>query len=228
MGNERRKADRFDVNLKAYIQDIETGEQTEIRFQNLSKEGAYFLTEFHIIPGDWVVIQMGDGLVATGQVTRSEQLFQSQFGVSIRFAQNDGAGHSGDFDGSRLVGDIYQLELREINEEAFNYYPRLKRVRDFVEANLSEPISLEEISEVAAMEKTYFSYFFHQKVGVTFSVWLQYVRIRKALELLRARERTITEVAFAVGFNELSTFQKAFKRWTSLTPRDFKRITKPS
>jgi AraC-like DNA-binding protein len=228
MGNERRRADRFDVNLQAFIEDIETGEQTEIRFQNLSKSGAYFLTEFHIIPGDWVVIQLGDGLVVTGQVTRSDQLFQNQFGVSIRFAQHTGAETDDEIGVGGVLGDFYQLELREINEEAFSYYPRLNRVRTYVQANLSEPVTLEAAAEVAAMEKTYFSYFFHQKVGITFSVWLQYVRIKQALELLRARNRTITEVAFAVGFNELSTFQKAFKRWTSLTPRDFKKIARPS
>jgi len=228
MGEERRRAVRFDVNLPAYIEDIETGEQTEIRFQNLSKTGASFLTEFHIIAGDWVVIQLGDGLIVTGRVVRSAQLFPDQFSVSIRFAQQDGdhAGHQ--LDGCHLLGDIYQLELREINEEAFSYYPRLKRVREFVAASYCEPISLEEVAEIATMEKTYFSHFFHQKIGVTFSVWLQYVRIKKALELLKTRDRTITEVAFEVGFNELSTFQKAFKRWTSLTPRDFKKITRPS
>jgi AraC-like DNA-binding protein len=35
-------------------------------------------------------------------------------------------------------------------------------------------------------------------------------------------------VAFSVGFNELSTFQKAFKRWTNLTPREFKRLARPA
>ncbi len=228
MGDEKRRAVRFDVSLPACIEDIDTGKQTAIRFQNLSKTGAYFLTEFRIIAGDWVVIQLGDGLVVTAQVVRSEELFPDQFGVSIQFAQNNGRNEVGDFDGSHLLGDIYQLELREINEEAFSYYPRLKRVRDFVESRYGESISLEEISGVAAMEKTYFSYFFHQKIGVTFCVWLQYVRIKKALELIKARDRTITEVAFEVGFNEISTFQKAFKRWTSLTPRDFKKITRPS
>ncbi len=74
---------------------------------------------------------------------------------------------------------------------------------------------------MAAIRKTYFSSYFRQRTGVTFCVCLQYERIQGALELLRALNWSITEIAYIVGFNEPSTFQKAFKRWTNLTPRDF-------
>jgi AraC-like DNA-binding protein len=53
-------------------------------------------------------------------------------------------------------------------------------------------------------------------------------RIDKALEMIGSKDHSITDVAFAVGFNELSTFQKAFKHWTNLTPSDFKRLARPS
>ena len=225
MGGERRKHARVDVNVPAFIEDVETGRQTEIRFQELSKSGACFLCEFELVPGDWVVLQLGDGLVVTGRVMRVEPLFEDRYGVSIRFAQSNAVDETNE---TLVPGDSYQLELKELNEEAFNYYPRLKRVQEFVEESYCEPLTLEDVAEVAAMEKTYFSSFFHQKIGVTFRVWLQYVRIKKALELLSTRDQSITDVAFAVGFGELSTFQKAFKRWTNLTPRDFKKINRPS
>ena len=228
MGEERRRQNRFDVNLSAFIEDIETGEQTEIRFQNLSRAGAYFLCRLEMAPGDWVVMQLGDGLLVSGKVIRAEQLFEDQFGITIRFEQNGDGEEDGDAGDDEMLRDFYQLELRELNGEAFGYYPRLKRVLGYVEAHLTESITLEAVAAVAAMEKTYFSSFFHQKIGVTFSVWLQYKRIKRALELLRARNWSITEIAYAVGFNELSTFQKAFKRWTNLTPTDFKKITRPS
>lgn len=228
MEDERRKHDRFDVNLSAQIEDVETGERTEIRFQNLSKSGGYFLAGIAMLPGDQVMMQLGDGLIVAGRVVSMEQLFEDRFGISIRFTQNETSKLAEEIESEGLLRDFYQLELRELNGEAFRYYPRLKRVLDYVEAHLTEPITLEDAAAVAAMEKTYFSSYFHQKVGVTFSVWLQYGRIKRALELLRARNRSVTEIAFAVGFNELSTFQKAFKRWTNLTPSDFKKITRPS
>jgi AraC-like DNA-binding protein len=78
------------------------------------------------------------------------------------------------------------------------------------------------------MESTYFSDFFHKKAGLTFSTWLQFLRIGKALELLRRENCSITEVASGSGFNDLSTFQKAFRKWTSLTPSEFKSIVRPA
>ncbi len=107
-------------------------------------------------------------------------------------------------------------------------YPRLERVRRRVSERYGEPIRLEDATAVPAMERTSFSAYFSRKVGVPFSAWLQYFRIGKALEMMGDRDHSVTEVAFAVGFNELSSFQKAFKRWTSLTPRDFKRLARPA
>ena len=63
---------------------------------------------------------------------------------------------------------------------------------------------------MAAMEKTYFSSFFHSKVGITFSNWLQYLRVAQAVKLLETGDYSITEVAFQVGFNDLRTFERTF------------------
>ena len=86
---------------------------------------------------------------------------------------------------------------------------------------------MEKAAGQAAMEKTYFSFFFRKKVGVTFSSWLQYLRVAKAMSMMEEMDYSITEVAYAVGFQELSTFQKAFKKWTHLTPREFKKLARP-
>ncbi len=206
-----------------------------VNLRNISKSGAFFVTDQKLVLGEPVEIKLGDGLRVTGNVVRSRLLFGDRYSIAVRFDSVPGKGNGDDKgDGiarrrdAGLVGEIYELELKECNEEAFEYYPRLKRVRDFVEKNVDDSISLAQAAEIAAMEKTYFSSFFHEKVGVTFRAWLQYLRIARALEMMSEQDHSITEVAFAVGFNELSTFQKAFKRWTSLTPRDFKRLARPA
>lgn len=197
-----------------------------VNLRNISRAGAFFITDEALPIGDSVAVKLGDGLAATGTVVRARPLFGDRFAIGVRFeglrAKEE------DNDGSDFRGEIYQLELKECNREAFGYYQRLERVRDFVIANLDESITLAQAAEVAAMERTYFSSFFHEKVGVTFREWLQYLRISRALEMISEKDYSITEVAFAVGFEELSTFQKAFKRWTSLTPRDFKRLARPA
>jgi len=64
------------------------------------------------------------------------------------------------------------------NGKAFNYYPRLKRLRDYVEQNYSEPIPLEKAAGIAVLESSYFSTYFRVKIGITFTEWLRQVRIK--------------------------------------------------
>jgi AraC-like DNA-binding protein len=217
------------LDLEAALANGRDRSEAYVNLRNISRAGAYFVSDQRLLVGEEVEIKLGDGLRVRGSVVRSLVMFGSRYGIAVRFepSAENGNGHPSNGEAD-LVGEIYQLELKACNEEAFEYYPRLTRVRDFVTRNFEDSISLAQAADVAAMEKTYFSFFFHDKVGVTFRDWLQYLRISRALEMMAEQDHSITDVAFAVGFNELSTFQKAFKRWTSLTPRDFKRLARPA
>ena len=114
-----------------------------------------------------------------------------------------------------------------INSSAFTYYARLARVRQYVEAHYSEDLTLAEAAGVAGLEPKYFSTFFHDKTGVCFKDWLRELRVEKALGLMRSRNYSITQVGFAVGFQALRTFERAFKRTTGMTPSDYKRAVRP-
>jgi len=113
------------------------------------------------------------------------------------------------------------------NGKAFDYYPRLKRLREYVEQSYSEPIPLEKAAGIAALESSYFSSYFRAKVGINFTDWLRQVRVKKAMELMKSRDFAITEVAYEVGFRDLRTFERAFKQYTLTTPREFKKSVVP-
>ncbi len=113
------------------------------------------------------------------------------------------------------------------NGEVFDYYPRLNRLREYVEQSYSEPISLGNAASIVALESSYFSTYFRAKVGITFTEWLRQVRIRKAIKLMKASDLSITEVAYEVGFGDLRTFERAFKKHTRMTPREFKKSVAP-
>ncbi len=113
------------------------------------------------------------------------------------------------------------------NGAAFDYYPRLKRLHEYVEQNYSEPISLKKAAGIVALESSYFSTYFRAKVGITFTDWLRQVRISKAMELMKAKDFSISEVAEEVGFADLGTFERAFKKHTLMTPMEFKKSVAP-
>ena len=112
-------------------------------------------------------------------------------------------------------------------KEAFEYYTPLARVRRFVEGNLDEDLSLTEASRIARLSPKYFSAFFKRHTGIHFRDWVTEVRIQRAKTLLAEKNRAIVQVAFAVGFKDVRTFQRSFKKVTGMTPIAFKRSVAP-
>jgi AraC-like DNA-binding protein len=108
------------------------------------------------------------------------------------------------------------------NEAALRYYPALDRVDQYVHAHISHPLSLQDAARVAHLERKYFSAFFRSKVGIPFREWLRLLRIRRAMELMRVRWELIPRIAFAAGFGDVRSFERAFKRVTGMTPEAFR------
>ena len=84
--------------------------------------------------------------------------------------------------------------------------------------NTLEPLTLDAAATASGMSRRTFTNQFKARTGRT---WLEYVnalRIERAQELLRETDRKVTSIAFQCGFEDLSTFYRAFKRITGNTP----------
>jgi transcriptional regulator GlxA family with amidase domain len=120
--------------------------------------------------------------------------------------------------------DAIQKQLaRMIRADIIEYYPRFRRVRAYVEQHLGEKITLSHVARVACVERKYFSTIFRRRVGVPFHRWLRSLRIKRALELISQSEFGVYELAHLVGFQEVRTFERAFKDMTNMTPLEAKR-----
>ena len=111
--------------------------------------------------------------------------------------------------------------------EVFTYYRRLGRVQRFIESHLSEDLSLFEVAKVAGLSPKYFSVFFRQHTGVCFRDWVAMIRVERAKSLFEEKNRPIARVAHSVGFNDVRTFQRSFKKVTGMTPRAYKKSVAP-
>lgn len=120
------------------------------------------------------------------------------------------------------AGEARERLRRASEPDAFTYYPNLKRVHDYVEQHLQNPITLEEAAGVAGLERCYFSTYFRLRAGIRFSDWLSALRIAHALILIHERDRPLDWVAHRVGFGERRSFQRAFKRWTGRTAQEYR------
>ena len=113
------------------------------------------------------------------------------------------------------------------NPEAFHYYLRLARIRAWVNKNYAAPVSLTIAARVAGLNAKYFSKFFRDKTGIRFTEWVHSVRVEKATQMMRRSNYPITTVAYDVGFRDLRTFERVFKRHMGMTPRDYRERVRP-
>jgi AraC-like DNA-binding protein len=129
---------------------------------------------------------------------------------------------------SVFVSPELNAKASEINWRSFEYYPSLDRIKRYTEEHYQEEIPLPCAAEVAGMEATYFSAFFRKKIGIRYTDWLACLRVAHAIRLLKSRDQPIADIAQAVGFNDLRTFERAFKRVTHTTARRFKERVRPA
>jgi len=100
---------------------------------------------------------------------------------------------------------------------------KLDRVYEFVMNNFSNPISLDDISDVAFMNKTAFCKYFKDRTNKTFNQFLTEIRINYSKRLLMEGDRQIAEISYECGFNNLSNFNRQFKKLNNSTPGCFQR-----
>lgn len=99
---------------------------------------------------------------------------------------------------------------------------RMGQVMSFILSHSQNAISLTEVSEVAHLSKEAFCRFFKERTGKTFTEFLSQVRIHQACQLLQDTELPISQIAYQCGFQNLSYFNRAFKKIQGESPKDFR------
>jgi transcriptional regulator GlxA family with amidase domain len=124
----------------------------------------------------------------------------------------------------KLSRSTNKLEGHHIKWDAFRYYAPLNRILAHWSQNPGTSLSVAEAADLAAMTRAYFSRFFHEKTGVTFKYWIDFMRVRHAASLLGLTDQTIIQLGEGCGFQDATTFTRTFKRITGRTPLEFKRM----
>lgn len=100
---------------------------------------------------------------------------------------------------------------------------RINKVYQYVKENYQAEISLEEISEIAIMTVPSFCRYFKKYTKQTFTQFVNEFRVRQAIRLIAAGNKSITQIAMDVGFNNFSHFNKQFKKVTGKSASQYKR-----
>jgi len=100
----------------------------------------------------------------------------------------------------------------------------MNQVMQFLLENRFRPIALEEAAERANLSKEAFCRFFKLRTRMTFTRYLLQLRISEAHKLLQETDLGISEIAFKVGFENLSYFNRSFKSVTGVNPNSWRKI----
>jgi AraC-type DNA-binding domain-containing proteins len=118
-----------------------------------------------------------------------------------------------------VLEDSKSRELFERYREAIT--AAIRYVNEYFTSN----IYIKDICKIAMMSQTYFTYLFKQITGFTFIRYVNNLRIGKAMEMLKEYNISITDICYAVGFNDIAYFNKVFKKETGLSPRQYRNST---
>lgn len=99
---------------------------------------------------------------------------------------------------------------------------RIQKIQKYINANYKEEIRLEQMAEQVGMTATSFSRFFKLRTGKTLSDYVIDIRIGFATRLLVDSTMSIAEICYECGFNNLSNFNRIFKKKKDCSPKEFR------
>jgi YesN/AraC family two-component response regulator len=111
-----------------------------------------------------------------------------------------------------------QIALREAEAES----PLVRRARAYIAGHHEDPVSLDEIAKAMHVSTFYFCKMFKKATGLTFTDYLGRVRVEKAKALLLNPHLRVSEIAYMVGFQSLTHFNRVFRNLTGESPSHFR------
>jgi AraC-like DNA-binding protein len=126
----------------------------------------------------------------------------------------------------RLLG-IFAQHLSLITNQVFVQQqnaepPVITRAKEYIAAHQTEDLSLTQVARAVNTSTFYFCKLFRRVTGLNFTDYVSRVRIEKARNLLLNRNLRISEIAYEVGFQSLTHFNRVFKRILGVSPTRYR------
>lgn len=122
---------------------------------------------------------------------------------------------------NQLKRDNIDILGKTLNNDQFStILPAFK----YIQENFTRNISVRETAQFCNLSYSYFSRQFKKVSGISFSSYLNFIRVTDAERLLLQKTLSVTEIGYSVGFPDTSYFIKQFKIFKGITPKQFLKI----
>lgn len=102
-------------------------------------------------------------------------------------------------------------------------YEKIRPAVDYITSHYVEPISLQQLADIAHMNRTYFSGQFKKIMQIGLTEYIENIRMNKASLLLRSTELSISDIAYQSGFSSLSYFNRVFSAHFGMSPSQYRK-----
>lgn len=123
-----------------------------------------------------------------------------------------------------LSGTLEQSLSEYRHKRALSGSKPIRDEKEYIRNNLAGNLTIQEVSEYVGYSSAHFSVRFKQECGITFSDYVMESRIEKSKELLKNTRETIESIAAAVGYSDVKSFTKNFKKYTEVKPSQYRKI----
>ena len=125
-----------------------------------------------------------------------------------------------------MLGASSEVQFNNVAHNGHHAEPRdIWEARRFIDKHLTEPISLTQVARNICINATHLSEKFKKVTGVKFVDYVARNRFERACALLADVDLQVSEVAFAVGFQSLSQFNRVFKRLSGKSPTEYRAMS---
>lgn len=123
---------------------------------------------------------------------------------------------------TNVLLDIYADNIL-LDSTPRNVSPNIEQTKTFIEENYNQPLSLQLLAKIACMSKYHFCRIFKKQVNMTYTTYLNTIRIKEAKRLLKTGLLSITEICFQIGYNDLTYFERVFKKSENCSPSSYRK-----
>jgi len=120
--------------------------------------------------------------------------------------------------GQQLSASANRMTLQDAEAEP----PMIRRAKAYIAGHYGDPVGLDEVARTMHVSTFYFCKMFKKSTGLTFTDYLGRVRVEKAKNLLLNPHLRVSEIAYTVGFQSLTHFNRVFRKLTGESPTDFR------
>jgi AraC-like DNA-binding protein len=170
-------------------------------------------------PTEAQFVRAAKQLAEWGIETDTKELREAYFGTRVLSARQHGS--------IVKLLTIFAQHLSLISnqivmQEQTSEPPFIVRAKQFISDNQSEELSLSQVAKAVNMSSFYFCKKFKKITGINFTEYISRARIEKSRSLLLNPNLRVGEIAYEVGFQSLTHFNRMFKRVLGSSPTDYR------